>query len=583
MKAYLSLGSNQGDRLENIKAATKLIKEKCHVTKISRIYETEPMYYEKQPWFYNAALETETNISPEELLDFISGIEKILGRKKGIKYGPRAIDIDILFYGSMIINKEDLKIPHPLLHERPFVLLPLAEISPALIHPVLKVQTKQLVQACKTREAVRPIPRDYSEMVIYLFSLRRFKDSYSLDLMLEALQKLGRPHLGMKYVHVAGTNGKGSTATMVASILKAAGYRTGLYTSPHLMDFRERISINGRKISKKDVWRLFWKIQPLGPNLTFFEYITLMAFLYFSENMPDFVVLEAGLGGRLDATNVITPLVSVITNISLEHEDILGATVEKIAGEKAGIVKDRIPLVMDCHRKALAEIKKITKEKRSPLFFPIKPKGISFREGSAAFIYGGQRITLRMKGSHQAKNASAAIRVIELLKSNYGLKINPNQIKKGLENAFIPGRCEVHRIGTKTAIFDGAHNPGAISAILSSLNQFRFNRLISVVSIMKDKNIKAMIREIERKSDIVILTKANSYRAAEPKDLASHVRGKKKIHIEKDPLKAFRFSIKLSREGDLILITGSLYLVGNIKGALAGKKIEYPNEMPMKA
>ncbi len=581
MKAYLSLGSNLGDRLENIKAATKLIKGKCRIAKISRIYETEPMYYKNQPWFYNSAVEIETDFSPERLLKFISEIENELGRRREIKYGPRAIDIDILFYGDMVISKGNLKIPHPLLHERPFVLLPLAEINPVLIHPVLKIQIKQLIQTCKTGETVRPLPKNYREMVSYLFSLRRFKNSYSLGTMAEALQRLGRPHEGMKCIHVAGTNGKGSTATMIAVILKTAGCKTGLYTSPHLMDFRERIMIDGRKISKKDSWRLFWKIQSLGLNLTFFEYLTLTAFLHFSENKPDFVVLEAGLGGRLDATNVVMPLLSVITNVSFDHEDILGSTLEEIAKEKAGIIKNNIPVLTGCHGESLEIIKNIAQERNSKLSLPFEIKYHLVKKDSIWFIYNGQTIKLRMTGQYQIRNAAITIKAIELLKNIYGAKISNETIKKGLEKAFIPGRCELCELGSgKRVVFDGAHNPAAISAILSSLNQFRFSRLISVVSIMKDKKTEAMIKEIEKKSDILILTKASSYRAAEPEELASRVNEKGKLYIEKDPMKAFRLAESLAAKKDMILVTGSLYLIGSIKAGMKGIKIEYPKEMP---
>ncbi|MBI2675393.1 MAG: 2-amino-4-hydroxy-6-hydroxymethyldihydropteridine diphosphokinase [Candidatus Aenigmarchaeota archaeon] len=580
MKVHIGLGSNIGDRGKNIKAAIRLIGRKCVVGKVSRLYETEPMYYENQPWFYNAALQAETSLSALKLLDFLSGIEKSLGRKKGLRYGPRAIDLDILFYGDEIVDRKNLKIPHPMLHERLFVLLPLAEISPDLVHPASGLRIQDLLEKCSGKQIVRLLPQNYTEMVSYLFSLQRFKDAYSLGMMRQAVKMLGSPQEKIKCIHIAGTNGKGSTSVMTASILQSHGYKTGLYMSPHLIDFRERISINGRQIGRGEAWKLFRKIQSLNLSLTFFEFITAMAFEYFSQQKVDFAVIEAGLGGRLDATNVAMPLVSVITNVSLEHEGILGRTIEKIAWEKAGIIKDGRPVITACSGKALEVICKAAGKTKSEIFGPANIRGISFRDCAAGFFYRGRNITLRMKGSYQLNNAGLAIRVIEVLKSRFGLKTNIGKIKEGLENSFIPGRFEVCEMAGRRIIFDGAHNPVAVSALLNSIKGFRFKRLISVVSIMKDKNCRKMLSLLEKESGLIVLTKANSYRACNPESLASCITSKEKIKIEVDFMEALAFAKKQAAEEDLILVTGSFYLVGNIKAGLAGIVSEYPKEMP---
>src|SRR3989344_3935982 len=219
---------------------------------------------------------------------------------------------------------------------------------------------------------------DYRKTLEYLYSLESSKIKLGLENIQNLLSKIGNLEKQLKFIHVAGTNGKGSVCSMLFYILKEAGYKVGLYTSPHLKRFNERIRINGHFITDKEIVDYFLRVKPHITTQSFFEITTAMAFLYFKDKNVDFAVLEVGLGGRLDATNVVTPLISVITNIELEHTDLLGDTIEKIAFEKAGIIKDNVPVVTIAKGKALETIKKIAKGKNAPLYSAKKYGSIQF-------------------------------------------------------------------------------------------------------------------------------------------------------------------------------------------------------------
>ncbi|MEK6869330.1 MAG: folylpolyglutamate synthase/dihydrofolate synthase family protein, partial [Nanoarchaeota archaeon] len=282
---------------------------------------------------------------------------------------------------------------------------------------------------------------DYKNVLDELYSLDVPKWTLGLDRIESLLKKLGNPEKKLRCIHVAGTNGKGSVCAMISSILTGAGYKVGLYTSPHLKKFNERIRINNKLISDKDIVKYYLKIKKYVTNQSFFEITTAMAFLYFADKKVDFAVLEVGLGGRLDATNVVTPLVSIITNIGLEHTKYLGNTIKKVAYEKAGIIKNNVPVVTAAEGIALAAIKKISNERNSRLYIANK-KNANYRIG--------------LKGEFQKLNAAMAIKAIGILKNNYGVKIKKSNVKKGLLNAKWPGRFQFLE---KNILVDCAHNP----------------------------------------------------------------------------------------------------------------------------
>jgi len=382
----------------------------------------------------------------------------------------------------------------------------------------------------------------YKEAVDFLYALE--SKEYNLDLgnITGLLAKLGNPHEGLKYIHVAGTNGKGSVCAMLYSILQEAGYKAGMYTSPHLVRFSERIQVNNKEITNEEIAELFGKIKPFYTEETFFEVVTAMAFLYFKEKKADFVVLEVGMGGRLDATNVITPLVSVITNISLEHQKYLGKTIEKIAFEKAGIIKEGIPVVTGAEGSALDVIKEIAKKNNSKLSAISKPL---------------KKYSLSLKGAFQQFNANIAVKTIEVLNERYKLGID--SIKSGLLKANWPGRFEF--IG-KNILVDCAHNPAGAKVLKNELLSIKdnYNHIILVVGILSDKDIKPMLDELVPLADKIIITRPKTSRAEEPENIAKFIN--REYIIIDDVKEAVKKAKSIAKEKDLIVVSGSIYVIG---------------------
>ena len=395
---------------------------------------------------------------------------------------------------------------------------------------------------------------DYNQVIKYLYSLDRKKGSkLGLGNIKNLLKKIGNPEKNLKCVHVAGTNGKGSVCAMVYSILQKAGHKVGMYTSPHLEDFRDRFLINNKKISKNDIVRYFLKVKKFIDEQTFFEVITAMAFLYFNEKKVDFLVLEVGLGGRLDATNVVNPLISVITNVDIEHTDFLGKKIENIAYEKAGIIKEKIPVVTGARGKVLSVIKKICKEKNSKLSINKK-----YKKTNGNFnINNYKNLKLNLKGNFQLKNASIAITTIDVLNNQYNLNIK--HIKNGLKNVKWPGRFEFIK---KNILVDCAHNPAAFKVLAKELRMLKIKKLILVIGILNDKDIKKMIEIIEPFAGKIILTQPENPRAEEPLKIKRFIKNKNKVKIIKNVKKAVEYAKKIAQKDNLILITGSCFVVG---------------------
>jgi dihydrofolate synthase/folylpolyglutamate synthase len=417
----------------------------------------------------------------------------------------------------------------------------------------------------------------YTDVIKYLYSLERKKGTrLGLGSIKNLLKKINNPEKSLRCIHIGGTNGKGSVCAMIASILQEAGHSTGMYTSPHLSDFRERFLINNKKITKKDVVKYFLKIKKHITEQSFFEVITAMAFLYFKEKGVDFLVLEVGLGGRLDATNVVRPIISVITNVEIEHTDFLGETIEKIAYEKAGIIKRNIPVVSGAKGKALEVIKKVCRRKSSKLFITKK-----YSKNNSSFDINNYRnLRLSLKGDFQLRNCSTAVTTIDVLnhyydklthlkcfsqhkKSRSGFFVSNSNIKNGLKKIKWRGRFEFVK---KNILVDCAHNPSAFRVLAKELGMLKISRhykkLIVIIGILGDKDIKKMIRIIEPLSEKMILTKAQTPRAEEPATIKGFVKDKAKAKIIKDVKKALSYAEKIAKKDNLILVTGSCFVVG---------------------
>ena len=422
------------------------------------------------------------------------------------------------------------------------------------------------------------------EAMDWVYNVRRFGPDRSLEPTREYLKILGNPQQSFKSIHIGGTNGKGSTSAFIAAILEAAGYKVGLYTSPHLERFNERIKINGVEISDTDAARLLTESKaifekmiayPEPMPLRFFDILTGVCFKYFEEQGVDYGVIEVGLGGRLDATNAIDPLVSVITNIGYEHVNILGPTLEDIAYEKAGIIKPSIPVVTgETHRNILDVFEKVAEEEGTEV---IQVAEYAEYERTSASIEGQvfnletQRdeytgLKTPLLGIHQIINAATAVTAIEALEQ-HGITVSRQAIIKGIRNVYWPGRLEV--VHHKPAvILDCAKDAEATEAVrktvISDLND---RRIIAVVSMSSDKNIEGMIENIAAFADEFIITKHSvTYRAAEPERLITEItKYDKQYKVVIDHDEAFKEAYEMANPDDMVLVIGSVYLAGDAR------------------
>nr|MBU1328643.1 bifunctional folylpolyglutamate synthase/dihydrofolate synthase [Candidatus Omnitrophota bacterium] len=445
---------------------------------------------------------------------------------------------------------------------------------------------------------------NYTKTIEYINSFVNFEKipkyqyaaSFNLERMNAILDKLGNPHKNLNVIHVAGSKGKGSTCAILAYILKEAGYKVGLYTSPHLVDFKERIRILDHRpqtkghrtdmfegmISEEEINEVVEGIMPVAEKfrehkilgkISFFEILTACTFLYFKKEQIDVAVLETGLGGRLDATNVTVPLVCGITNISLEHTDKLGDTLSRIAYEKAGIIKEQSLVVSVLQEKeAMDVIRKVCKEKKAKLYEvgkDIKCSIVNSNESGQIFDiesswYSYKNLEIDLIGAHQIENASLSIgmlKAIEYKKFNIG----EDDIREGLKRATWPGRLQI--IQKKPyIILDGAQNPASMLALISSIKKiFRYKKLICVFGISGDKDIKGVSGILDTVSDIIILTKAkDNPRAEDVSRLKKHfLDSRPGLEDSSDIDEAMQKALKLANKEDLILVTGSLFIIGD--------------------
>ncbi len=423
----------------------------------------------------------------------------------------------------------------------------------------------------------------YREALAWIHSIERFGMNQGLQRIEALLGYLGDPHKKLKFLHIGGTNGKGSTAVLAASILQSAGYRTGLYTSPYLQDFTDRMSVDGAEIPRDDLAGLVSIVRPLAEKIagdprlgqpTQFEVVTAIAFAYFARVKPDIVVLEVGLGGRLDATNVVLPLVTIITTVSLEHTRVLGKTVEAIAAEKAGIVKEKTEVVTQAQGAALGVIEGICRRRGAPLYRLGKEFRAEFLSGDLhrqTFDYQGLAQNLKglgipLLGEHQIANASVALAALELL-GKRGFVLTEEALRSGLSQTRWPGRLEILR-RDPLVVIDGAHNLEAFQGLRRALPKiFSYRKMILVLGILQDKAVEGILAEIVPLAYKLILTRPNSPRAADPRRVeriaAKLFQGQ--ILVEEEIVSALQRAFALASPEDLILIAGSLYLISEIR------------------
>jgi dihydrofolate synthase/folylpolyglutamate synthase len=406
-----------------------------------------------------------------------------------------------------------------------------------------------------------------------MYNLRRFGIKLGLGTIQTLLAELGNPQNSFQSIHIAGTNGKGSVASTLAAVLIAAGYRVGLYTSPHLIRFNERICIDNQPIDDDAVIESYRAVRSVGGlrrQATFFEYTTAMALYQFGHSQVDWAVIETGMGGRLDATNIINPEVSIITNISLEHRAYLGNTIAQIASEKGGIIKPNTPVVTGIRQpRALAVIEGIAAHKKAPLFRLTKEFRVR-RTPKETFSYFGidnhwKRMQTGLVGDHQIENAALVLSACELI-NRKSAKITIEKIRSAMVDNRWPGRLEVVS-NDPMVILDGAHNIVAAKTLARYLrSRIKKDDLTMVVGILDDKPYRAMLTILLPVCKRVILTRPRIDRALNPRRLAT-LAGQivDQVEIMPEVGTAFRYAINNAKPGETVCVAGSLYVVGEVK------------------
>ena len=413
----------------------------------------------------------------------------------------------------------------------------------------------------------------YKDALNYIHSLNRFGIKPGFERINALLKRLGNPEGKLKCIHIAGTNGKGSTSTALANIMIAEGKKTGLFISPFVVNFRERIQINGEYIKEKELANLTYEISKIVPevekevedNITEFEFITALMFAYFKEQNCDVVILEVGLGGRLDSTNVIEkPLASVITQIALDHIVVLGDTIDKIAYEKCGIIKADCPVITTSHQnpRALPVIEKIAKDKNSPLKIAniSSVENVKIAPYGSEFTYKGMNITVNLAGRHQIENMTAAA------ETALALGVSKTAIVRGIANTKFPARLEILS-RSPLVILDGAHNENGADVLANYLDEHKLTP-VTLIGMMADKNCEAVVKKIASRSKAVFAVKVEGNPRTETAENLSQIAGEYCVNSFTAENYGYALSLAFQRckKTNLpLLICGSLYLASDIR------------------
>lgn len=414
----------------------------------------------------------------------------------------------------------------------------------------------------------------YQDSIDYLYGLQKYGIKFGLNSTESMLERVGSPHRKLRCIHVGGTNGKGSTAAILSSVLTRHGFRVGLYTSPHLVRFTERFRINEEEVPMGRILPIFERIRSgldEAEPPTFFEVVTALALTLFAEEQVDWAVIEVGMGGRLDATNVIEPQVTLITNVSYDHQEYLGNTLAAIAREKAGIIKKGIPVITAARQPLVQGILKATCFRHAAPLYSLGSEFRVRRNQDGTFQYQGIRrrwpaLGVGLKGDHQYRNAALALAALEVLEQSHVLVLNEESLGEGLASVHWPARLEV--LHEKPLILlDGAHNAQGAETLRDALKTcFKYRKLHLVLGIMADKDIKGILRRLLPLAETAIFTQPRYARAAEPEELKRLARPYlKKHYVINDPAAAIEQAKLLADPDDAICIAGSLYFAGEVK------------------
>ncbi|MFW6131481.1 MAG: bifunctional folylpolyglutamate synthase/dihydrofolate synthase [Candidatus Aminicenantaceae bacterium] len=432
---------------------------------------------------------------------------------------------------------------------------------------------------------------NYEQCFAYLEWIQKLGIRFGLDNVRTVLNSLGNPHHSFPSILVAGSNGKGSVCAMISNVLRIHGFKTGLYTSPHLEEIRERFQINGELISVDNFCGSLTKVKinidklivsgELESPLTYFELLTCLAFLYFKEEKVEMAVLEVGMGGRFDATNVVTPVVSVITTISREHQKFLGRDIKQIALEKAGIIKYGVPVICGAKKKEARDVIKRKAEELKAPFYDVFDRNVCLKEKkkgkSFSFIYKSfsekYYFTPSLLGKHQGENACVAICLSEQLGKRWK-SLEKKKVIQGIETTSWEGRLEFVS-ENPLILIDGAHNEEGAKALKEYIEDFGLSGVILLFAIMKDKNIQEIADILFPGAEKIVLTKFQYYKTATPEYIKSKaLKYKKKMILEPDVKKAVKIAIQKAGEQRCVVVAGSLFLAGEVKRYFQ-KKIDH--------
>lgn len=434
----------------------------------------------------------------------------------------------------------------------------------------------------------------YDEAVQWINSLIPFGIRPGLKRMELFMERLDHPERRLKFIHVAGTNGKGSTCAYLTNVLIQGGYTVGTFTSPYISKFTNRIQTNNQDISEEDLLLIANQLKPLADEIaatelgspTMFEVTTTMAILYFAKfSYPDFVVMETGMGGRLDCTNVITPLVSAITNVGHDHMEILGDTLAKVAFEKAGIIKSGVPIVSAVEQDETIEVlKSVALEKKSTLYllgreFHYEP--VSLEENAQSLRFSGpfrtlQNVGISLNGAHQLKNAAVALMVLEVLRQYYAVIVDDEELLQGFKTTAWPGRLEMISVSPRI-LLDGAHNPEGAETLALALKQvYRYKKVHLMIGMLATKNHPGYLRHILPIVDTLVITEPDFRRKMDAAEFAKVVDSMVlqlciqpiEMFIEPDWKKALEQLKTITGPDDLAVVSGTLYLIADVRSWL---------------
>lgn len=439
--------------------------------------------------------------------------------------------------------------------------------------------------------------RTADEAVTWITGRMKFGIRPGMKRMELFMEKLGHPHRRLKFIHVAGTNGKGSTCAFLTKTLISCGYDVGTFTSPFIERYQNRVQYNGRDIDDGSLLSLVNELKPIFDEIaetewgapTMFEVSTALALLYFAKvTYPDFVVWETGLGGRLDSTNIVTPIVSVITNVGHDHMEILGDTLVAVAEEKAGIIKPGVPVVSAAEQPETVEaIRRIAAERKSTLYLlgeQFRYEPILSELDSQTLRFAGpfrelERVTIALNGAHQLKNAAVALMTLEVLRQYYAVVLDEEPFREGMRSTAWPGRLEMISESPRL-LLDGAHNPEGAETLAEALRTvYRYDKLHMLIAMMPTKQHEGVLRHLLPLADSLIVTEPDFFKKAEADTLAALARSTLKelnksleITVEPDWKKALGLLTERPGPDDLAVVTGTLYLISDVRSWMLYRK-----------